>query len=101
MKNLVLSFVFNLRRYVAGSCTHVNFAGDNVRNENVTWPNTPPNGTYTVRVNYWDECGAVATNWVVTVRRKNQAPLTFSGQFTGVGTGGGLGAGQVVTSFNY
>jgi hypothetical protein len=76
-------------------------AGDNVRNENITWPNTPPSGTYTVRVNYWDDCGAVATNWVVTVRRKNQAPLTFSGQFTGTGTGGGLGAGSLVTTFTY
>jgi hypothetical protein len=75
--------------------------GDNVRNENITWPGAPPNGTYTVRVNYWSECGAAATNWVVTVRRKNQAPLTFNGQFTGPGNGGGLGDGQLVTTFNY
>jgi hypothetical protein len=76
-------------------------SGDNVRNENITWSTAPPNGTYTVRVNYWANCGAAATNWVVTVRRKNQPPLTFSGQLTGAGTGGGLGAGQVVTTFDY
>jgi len=73
--------------------------GDNVRNENITWPGSPPNGTYTVRVNYWSACGAAATNWVITIRRRNQAPLTFNGQFTGAGTGGGLGDGQLVTTF--
>jgi len=76
-------------------------SGDNVRNENITWTSQPPNGTYTVRINYWSACGAAATNWVVTVRRRNQPPLTFNGQFTGAGVGGGAGAGQVVTTFTY
>lgn len=71
------------------------------RSENITWNSTPPSGTYTVRVNYWDNCGAASTDYVITVRRRNQAPLTFTGTLTGEGVGGGSGAGTVVTTFTY
>jgi hypothetical protein len=54
-----------------------------------------------VRVNLWDACGATSTDYVVTVRRRNQAPLTFSGTLTGAGNHGGSGDGEVVTSFTY
>ena len=77
-------------------------AGDNIRNENITWPSaTPPSGTYTVRVDLWDACGATSTDYVVTVRRRNQAPLTFSGTLTGLGDEGGAGSGVTVTTFTY
>lgn len=77
-------------------------SGDNIRNENITWPAaTPPSGTYTVRVDLWDACGATSTDYVVTVRRKNQLPLTFDGVLTGPGDAGGAGSGVLVTTFTY
>ncbi len=77
-------------------------AGDNIRNENITWPTaTPPSGTYIVRVDLWDACGATSTDYVVTVRRKNQLPLTFDGVLTGLGDEGGAGSGVLVTTFTY
>jgi len=72
---------------------------DNIRNENITYPNSAPSGTYTVRVNLYAECGAVSTDYVVTVRRENQAPLTFTGTLTPPATPGGSTAGTVVTTF--
>lgn len=74
---------------------------DNVRNENITWPGTPPSGTYTVRVNLWDECSTTTTKYVVTIRRQSQAPLTFQGTLNAPGNGGASGAGVVVTTFTY
>ncbi|HET9947839.1 MAG TPA: hypothetical protein VFQ22_02820 [Longimicrobiales bacterium] len=77
-------------------------AGDNVRNENITWPEeTPPSGTYEVRVNLWDDCGAASTNWVVTVHVEGQPLRTFSGVLDAPGVGGGEGAGELVTTFTY
>lgn len=75
---------------------------DGKKNENITWPSsTPPRGTYTVRVDYWDSCGVSATNYVVTVRVKGRSPTTFTGRFTGLGDNGGLGDGVQVTTFTY
>ena len=51
-------------------------SGDNVRNENITYPNSALRGTYTVRVNLWADCGAASTDYVVTIRRQDQPPLT-------------------------
>jgi hypothetical protein len=76
-------------------------SGDNIRNENITWPESAPAGTYTVRVNLWDDCDAPVTDYVVTVRRRDQAPLTFSGTLNAPGNFGAEGAGVVVTTFNY
>ena len=76
-------------------------AGDNIRNENITWPDgEAPSGTYTVRVNLWAACGATSTSYVVTVRREGQAAQTFTGTLTGEGNGGAEGAGEVVTTFS-
>jgi hypothetical protein len=74
---------------------------DNVRNENITWTGTPPSGTYTVRVNLYDACDTGATNYVVTLRRQSQPPLTYQGTLTGPGTPAGSGGGTVVTTFTY
>ncbi len=75
---------------------------DGVRNENITWPTaTPPSGTYTVRVDYWDSCAVSQTNWVVTVQVQGKAPQTFSGSFTGLGDAGGAGSGVQVTQFSF
>jgi hypothetical protein len=75
------------------------FSSD-VRNENINWPaSTPPSGTYTVRLNYWDACGATRTDWVLTIRVPGQSTRTFTGSFTGAGVGGAQNAGQVITTF--
>lgn len=77
-------------------------SGEDARNENVTWPDgAAPSGEYTVRVNYWDDCGESETNWVVTIRQEGQSPRSYTGTFTGSGTGGTSGAGEVVTTFNH
>ena len=71
-----------------------------MRNENITWPEGQAHaGTYPVRDDYWDNCEATETNYVVTVRVKGREPQTFNGTFTGEGDQGGLGAGETITTF--
>jgi hypothetical protein len=73
---------------------------DGPRNENITWAEgTAPAGEYIVRVDYWDNCGATQTDWVVTVHVQGQQPKVFSGSFTGEGDNGGEGSGTEVTRF--
>jgi hypothetical protein len=73
---------------------------DGPRNENITWATgTAPSGQYTVRVDYWSNCGATQTDWVVTVQVKGQQPQVFTGSFTGDGDAGGAGSGVEVTQF--
>jgi hypothetical protein len=73
---------------------------DGPRNENITWPTgAAPAGTYQVRVDYWSNCGAAETPFVVTVNVHGQDPQTFSGSFTGAGDNGGANAGQPITTF--
>jgi len=76
-------------------------SGNDYRNENITWPESPPNGTYQVKVNLWSECGTTTTDYVVTVRRQNRAPLTFTGVLNAPGVGGDAGAGTLVTTFAF
>jgi hypothetical protein len=76
-------------------------SGDDVRNENVTWPvGGAPSGSYRVLVDYWSNCGVAATEYTVTVNVKGQAPATFTGSFTGEGDQGGFGAGVPITTFS-
>ena len=70
------------------------------RSENITWNSTPPSGTYIVRLDYWDNCGAASTDYVVTVRRRGQSPQVFTGTFTGEGDAGGEGSGIQITTFS-
>jgi hypothetical protein len=74
---------------------------DNIRNENITWSGTPPSGTFTVRVNLYDECSTTTTHYVVTIRRQSQPPLTYQGTLNAPGNGGSSGAGTLVTTFTY
>ena len=72
---------------------------DGVRNENITWPvGRAPRGPYTVRVNYWSNCGVQRTDYTVRVNNGGAVQL-MTGTFTGPGQGGALGAGQVVITF--
>jgi hypothetical protein len=75
---------------------------DHKRSENITWPaGGAPRGTYTVRVDYWSSCSVTATNYVVTANVTGQATRIDSGQFTGSGDTGGLGAGTLIWTFTY
>ncbi|MDH4042953.1 MAG: hypothetical protein OEW06_00695 [Gemmatimonadota bacterium] len=75
-------------------------SSDQPRNENTVWPvGQAPNGTYIVRLDHWDSCGAEQTDYVVTVWVKGRDPQTFSGSFTGDGEHGGAGDGIEITTF--
>jgi uncharacterized protein YfaP (DUF2135 family) len=57
---------------------------DNKNNENIVFPTgAAPTGEYRVVVDYYDDCGVARSDWVVTVQRKDQEPVTFVGSFTG------------------
>ena len=72
---------------------------DDVRNENIVWPvGQAPQGTYTVRVDYWSSCGVEATDYTVLVNNGGNVEV-FSGQFTGTGDRGGAGSGIDITTF--
>lgn len=75
---------------------------DGVRNENITWPHGPaPQGTYTVRVDYYDSCTESLTKYTVTVLVKGKPIQVFTGSFTGTGDAGGSGSGTQITQFTY
>lgn len=78
--------------------------------ENIGWaPGTAPLGTYIVRVDYWDACGATQTDYIVTVSLRPGTPSVpglpgsgvqiFTGTFFGPGDQGGAGSGRTITNF--
>jgi hypothetical protein len=73
---------------------------DGPRAENVFWASglIPPKGEYIVRVDYWSNCGAVKTDYVVTINVRGKAPVVYTGSFTGPGDGGGKGSGRHVAT---
>ena len=72
---------------------------DNKNNENIVFPTgSAPSGDYRVVVDYYDDCGVARSDWVVTVQRKDQEPLTFTGSFVG---GSGSNPPAEVTTFTY
>jgi len=74
-------------------------ATDGVRNENITWAvGTAPQGTYTVRLDYWSSCDASATNWTVLVNNGGDVSI-HHGTFHGSGDHGGFGSGVTIESF--
>lgn len=52
---------------------------DNVNNENIRWTSAP-SGTYTVALDYWADCGAGPTRYVVTVNNGGSQSV-FNGTF--------------------
>jgi hypothetical protein len=73
--------------------------GDNVRNENITWGvGTAPQGTYTVRVDYWSSCGAAQTRYTVLIHNEGETQI-YRGTFTGAGDNGGIGSGTLISAF--
>ena len=72
---------------------------DNKNNENIVFPTgSAPSGDYRVVVDYYDDCGVARSDWVVTVQRKDQEPLTFTGSVVG---GSGSNPPAEVTTFTY
>lgn len=72
---------------------------DSVSNENITWPvGAAPQGTYTVRLDYWSNCSAAQTNYTVLVNNGGDIHI-YNGSFTGSGDAGGYGAGILITQF--
>lgn len=60
---------------------------DGKNNENVVFPTgSAPTGNYRVVVHYYDDCGVAQSDWVVTVQRRDQEPITFTGSFVGEDT---------------
>jgi hypothetical protein len=74
--------------------------GDHGNIENTRWTTGAPNGTYTVRLDYYSSCGVSASNYVVTVNNGSQTSR-FTGQFTGNGDSGGHGSGRLITTFTH
>jgi hypothetical protein len=72
---------------------------DDVRNENITWPvGTAPQGTYTVRVDYWSSCDVPETRFTVLIHNEGTNEL-FEGRFEGPGDQGGYGSGVQIATF--
>jgi hypothetical protein len=72
---------------------------DGVRNENITWGvGTAPQGTYTVRLDYWSNCSASATNYTVLVNNGGEVEI-HHGTFHGSGDHGGYGSGIEIDTF--
>ena len=90
------------RRSKAAVCsTSIRTAGPEryIRNEHIGWSQgTPPPGIYEVRVDYWENCDAPETNYIVNVYNRGHVS-TFSGTFTGPGDEGGRDSGRVITQF--
>ena len=76
---------------------------DGPRAENIFWASglIAPRGEYLIRVDYWSNCGAPLTNYVVTVNARGKPPQVFSGVLTGTGDGGGKGSGKNITTLTY
>jgi hypothetical protein len=72
---------------------------DGVRNENITWGvGTAPQGTYTVRVDYWSSCNVSETNYTVLIHNGGDVEI-HHGTFHGSGDQGGFGSGTTIDSF--
>ena len=72
---------------------------DGVRNENIVWAvGTAPQGTYTVRVDYWSNCDYTMTNYTVLINNGGNVQI-YHGTFTGYGDQGGYGSGLLIDTF--
>lgn len=72
---------------------------DGVRNENITWAvGTAPQGTYTVRLDYWSSCDAPQTDYTVLINNGGDVAI-YHGSFFGSGDSGGSGSGVLIDTF--
>ena len=75
---------------------------DNKQSENIRWGSAAPNGTYTVRVDYWSACNVTgSTTYTVVVNNGGQRQQ-FTGTFAVSDADfGSRGAGRTITTFNH
>ena len=72
---------------------------DGVRNENITWGvGAAPQGTYTVRLDYWSSCDVPQTDYTVLINNGGDIAI-YHGSFFGSGDAGGYGSGVVIDTF--
>ena len=76
---------------------------DGPRAENIYWADglIVPHGEYVLRVDNWSSCGAVATNFVVTINLRGLPPKIFTGRFDDAGSHGGAGSGKTIAIWTY
>ncbi len=75
---------------------------DNKNSENIQWGSTAPNGTYTVRVDYWSACSVTGTTTYTVVVNNGGVSTRFTGTFAASNAdSGGAGSGRVITTFNH
>jgi hypothetical protein len=75
---------------------------DGKNNENVRWTAGAPNGTYTVRVDYWSACTLTGTTTYAVVVSNGGTISRFTGTFTASQADqGGAGSGRLITTFNH
>ncbi|HMF94091.1 MAG TPA: hypothetical protein VKE96_07355 [Vicinamibacterales bacterium] len=75
---------------------------DNKNNENVRWSGAAPNGTYTVRVDYWSACNVTGNTTFAVVVNNGGSISRFSGTFSAnQADQGTAGAGRLITTFNH
>jgi hypothetical protein len=74
---------------------------DGLRREDAIWPDPPPSGQYTVRVDAASLCGQPDAHWTVSVVLEGNAIARASGIALDADTWGnhGLGAGQLALQF--
>jgi hypothetical protein len=74
-------------------------AADGVSNENITWGvGLAPQGTYTVRLDYWSSCNASQTDYTVLINNGGEIVI-HHGTFVGPGDQGGFGSGILIDTF--
>ncbi len=72
---------------------------DGVRNENITWGiGIAPQGTYTVRLDYWSSCNVSQTDYTVLINNGGEIAIHHE-TFYGPGDYGGYGSGILIDSF--
>lgn len=74
---------------------------DHIKNENVFWPDgQAPVGTYTVKVDFYQDCDYQGANYTVTLHYCGEVE-TYQGDFApGTSDSGGAGDGVEVAKFN-
>jgi len=72
---------------------------DNVNQETISWPQGhAPSGTYTIKVDYYDDCGVASSTYQGTYQVKGQGTKSF-GPFTFTGAAGANNPEKTVGTF--
>ena len=81
--------------------SNANCVLDGLRREDVIWPDAPPAGQYTVRVDTGALCGQVIANWKVTSTLLGQQVAHAAGVALDADTRGSHGIGSGVLAFTF